>query len=131
MIKNISEEIPIDNCFSDNKHSSQIYSKKQLNENPEPNISSKNVVDFKMEPTIETITKRKHDVYLMLQRLKTIQIIVIVIPAQAVKKRIKIRIITRIKRMKNHRRNGNGNEKRKKRRRIKTPATEKENQTYL
>ena len=26
--KNISEEIPMDNCFSESKHSSQIYSKK-------------------------------------------------------------------------------------------------------
>ena len=33
-----------------------------INENPESNISSNNDVDFKMEPKIETITKRKHGV---------------------------------------------------------------------
>ena len=53
------------------------------------------------------------------------------IPTQAVKKHIKIRIIIKIRRMKNHRKNGNRSKKRKKHRRIKTPATEKENQTYL
>ena len=52
----------MDNCFSENKHSTQVYSKEQLNENPEPNISSKNDVDLKIEPTIQTITKRKHEV---------------------------------------------------------------------
>ena len=36
-------------------------SKEQLNENPESN-SSNNDVDFKMEPTIETNIKRRHDV---------------------------------------------------------------------
>ena len=35
--------------------------KKQLNKNPESNINSNNDVDFKMELTKETITKRKHD----------------------------------------------------------------------
>ena len=52
--KNISEEIPIDNCFSESKHSTQVYSKEQLNENPEYN-STYNDVGFKTEPTIETI----------------------------------------------------------------------------
>ena len=60
--KNIAEEIPMDNCFSESKHSTQVYSKEQLNENPESNISSNNDVDFKMEWTAETITKRKHDI---------------------------------------------------------------------
>ena len=60
--KNISEQISMDNCFSEGKRSTQIWSKDQLNENPESNISSNNDVDFKMEPTIEIITKRKHDV---------------------------------------------------------------------
>ena len=36
--KNISEEIPMDNCFSESKHSTQ--------ENPESNISSNNDLDF-------------------------------------------------------------------------------------
>ena len=39
----------MDNCFSESKHSTQVYSKEQLNENPESNISSNNDVDFKME----------------------------------------------------------------------------------
>ena len=47
--KNIAEEIPMDNCFSENKHSTQAYSKEELNKNPESNISSNNDVDFKME----------------------------------------------------------------------------------
>ena len=55
----------------------------------------------------------------------------LVIPTQAVKKRIKIRIIMKIRRMKDHRKNENGNKKGKKHRRIKTPVTEKENQAYL
>ena len=92
-----------------------------------------------MEPTIETNTKRRNDV-IILQRLITILIIAIVIiriknmlaiPTQAVKKRIKIRIIIKIRRMKNHRKNENGNKKRKKHRRIKIPVTQKENQAYL
>ena len=45
--KNISEEIPMDNCFSKSKHSTQLYSKEQLNENPEYNISSNNDVILK------------------------------------------------------------------------------------
>ena len=52
--KNISEEIPMDNCFSESKHSTQVYSKEQLNENPEYN-STNDDVGFKTEPTIETI----------------------------------------------------------------------------
>ena len=52
--KNISEEIPMDNCFSESKHSIQVYSKEQLNENPEYN-STNDDVGFKTEPTIETI----------------------------------------------------------------------------
>ena len=52
--KNISEEIPMDNCFSESKHSTQVYSKEQLNENPEYN-STNGDVGFKTEPTIETI----------------------------------------------------------------------------
>ena len=44
--KNISEEIPEDNCFSENKHSTKVYSKEQLSENPEPIISSSNDVNF-------------------------------------------------------------------------------------
>ena len=51
----------MDNCFSESKPSTQVYSKEQLNENRESN-SSNNDVDFKMEPTIETDTKRKHDI---------------------------------------------------------------------
>ena len=46
--KNVAEEIPMDNCFSGSKHSTQVYSKEQLNENPESN-SSNNDVHFKME----------------------------------------------------------------------------------
>ena len=46
--KNIAEEIPMDNCFSESKHSTQVYSKEQLNENPESN-SNNNDVDFRME----------------------------------------------------------------------------------
>ena len=53
------------------------------------------------------------------------------IPTQTIKKRIKVRIIIKIRRMKNHRKNGNGNKKRKKHPRIRTPITEKENQAYL
>ena len=76
----------------------------------------------------------------MLQRLITIQTITIVIiriknmlamPTQAVNKYIKIRIIIKIRRMKNHRNNENGNKKRKKHRWIKAPVTKKENQAYL
>ena len=52
----------MDNWFSESKHSTQAYSKEQLNENPESNISSNNDVDIKMEPAIKTITKRKHDI---------------------------------------------------------------------
>ena len=77
---------------------------------------------------------------LFLQRLLTIQIITIAIiriknmlaiPTQAIKKRIKVRIIIKIRRMKNHRKNENGNKKRKKHRRIKIPVTQKVNQAYL
>ena len=50
---------------------------------------------------------------------------------QATKKSIKIRIIIKIRRMENQRKNGSGNKKRKKHRWIKTPGTEKENQSYL
>ena len=32
--KNVSEEIPTDNCFSERKRSTQVYLKEQLNENP-------------------------------------------------------------------------------------------------
>ena len=32
--KNIAEEIPMGNCFSESKHATQVYSKEQLNENP-------------------------------------------------------------------------------------------------
>ena len=53
------------------------------------------------------------------------------IPTQAIKKHIKVRIIIKIRRMKNHRKNENGNKKRKKHRRIKIPVTQKENQAYL
>ena len=60
--ENISEEIPMVNCFSEGKRSTQVYSKEQLNENPESNIRSNNDVDFKIELTIVTITKRKHKV---------------------------------------------------------------------
>ena len=58
--KNIAEKIPIDKCFSQSRHSTQVYSKEQLSENPESNVSNSNDVGFKMEPTIETNTKRKH-----------------------------------------------------------------------
>ena len=60
--KNIAEEIPMDNFFSESKHLTRVCSKEQLNENPESNISSNYDVDFKMEPTRERITERKHDV---------------------------------------------------------------------
>ena len=92
-----------------------------------------------MEPTIETITKRKHGVNNTSKansdsnninsqiRIK----IMLAIPPQAVMKHIKIRIIIKLRGMKNHRKNGNGNKKRKIHRRIKTPAIEKENQAYL
>ena len=53
------------------------------------------------------------------------------IPTQALKKHIKIRIIIKIRRMKNHRNNENGNKKRKKHRWIKAPVTKRENQAYL
>ena len=45
--KNIAEEMPMDNSFSESKHSAQVYSKEQLNENPESNISSNNDVILK------------------------------------------------------------------------------------
>ena len=57
---------------------------------------------------------------IILQRLIAIQIMTIVIilikitlatPIQAANKSIKIRIITKIRRMKNHRKNGNRNRK--------------------
>ena len=53
------------------------------------------------------------------------------IPTQTVKKHIKIRIIIKIRRMKNHRNNENGNKKRKKHRWIKAPMTKRESQAYL
>ena len=53
------------------------------------------------------------------------------IPTQPAKNRKKIRIIIKIRRIKNHQKNENGSKKRKKHRRIKTPVTEKENQAYL
>ena len=77
---------------------------------------------------------------IILQRLITIPImtkviirikIMLVIPKQAVKKSLKIGIIIKTRRMKNHRKNENGNKKRKKHRRIKTPGKEKENQAYV
>ena len=77
---------------------------------------------------------------IILQRLITIPImtnvilqikIMLAIPMQATKKSIKIRIIIKIRRMENQRKNGSGNKKRKKHRWIKTPGTEKENQSYL
>ena len=52
----------MDNCFSESEHSTKVYSKEQLNENPESKIRSNNDVDFKMEPTVQTITERKQDV---------------------------------------------------------------------
>lgn len=55
--ENISEEISMDNCFSERKRSNQVYTKEQLDEDPESSICSNNDVDFKIEPT-----KRKHDV---------------------------------------------------------------------
>ena len=30
--KNIAEEIPMDNCFPESKHTTQVYSREQLNE---------------------------------------------------------------------------------------------------
>ena len=138
-LRKISEEIPMDNCFSEGKRSTQVYSKERLNENPESKISSNNDIDFKMEPTIETITK-ENTMSIILQRLITIPImtnvtlqikIMLAIPIQATKKSIKIRIIIKIRRMENQRKNGSGNKKRKKHRWIKTPGTEKENQSYL
>ena len=45
--KNIAEEIPMDNLFSESKHLIHVYSKEQLNENPESNISSNNDVILK------------------------------------------------------------------------------------
>ena len=52
----------MDNCFSEVKRSIQVYSKEQLSEDPEFNISNNNDIDFEMEATIERITKRKPDV---------------------------------------------------------------------
>ena len=49
------------NFFLQQRKLQSFDSKEQLNENPESN-SSNNDVDFKMEPTIETNTKRRHDV---------------------------------------------------------------------
>ena len=92
-----------------------------------------------MEPIIETITKRKHGVnntskanndsnnnsshnknkdYVSNTNTSS-------------KETYKNKIIIKIRRMKNHRKNEYGNKKRKKHQRIKTPATEKENQAYL
>ena len=73
---------------------------------------------------------------IILEGLTTIQIITIVtiriknmlaIPTEAVKKRIKMRIIIKIGRMKNHRKNENGKKKQKKHRRVKIPVKEREN----
>ena len=49
------------NFFLQQRKLQSFDSKEQLNENPESN-SSNNDVDFKMEPTIETNTKRRHDI---------------------------------------------------------------------
>ena len=49
------------NFFFKQRKLQSFDSKEQLNENPESN-SSNNDEDFKMEPTIETNTKRRHDV---------------------------------------------------------------------
>ena len=85
-----------------------------------------------MEPTIGTNTKRRHDVTILIIAIVIMRIKnMLAIPTQPVKKRIKIRIIIKIRRMKNHRKNENGNKKRKKHRRIKIPVTQKENQAYL
>lgn len=62
MRKTFSEEISMDNCFSERKPSTQAYSKEQLNENPESNINSNNDIDFEIEPTIDTITKTKYGI---------------------------------------------------------------------
>ena len=123
----------MDNCFSESKHSTQVYLKEQLNQNPESSISSNNDVDFKMESTIETITKRKHDVNNTSKanndsnnnnsHNKNKEHVSNTNTSS--KKRVKIRIITRVRRMKNHRKNENGNKKRKKHRWIKTPVTER------
>ena len=61
LLQQRSEEIPTDDCFSERKHSTKVYSKEQLHENPASNISNNNGVDTNIEPTIDTITKRKHD----------------------------------------------------------------------
>ena len=50
---------------------------------------------------------------------------------QTVRKSVKIRIIIKVRRIKNHRKNAIGIKKRKKDRRIKTPRTENKNQAYL
>ena len=60
--KNSSGKIQVDNCVSESKRSTQVYSNKKLNENPEFNISRSISVDFKSETTLETVTKRKYDV---------------------------------------------------------------------
>ena len=52
----------MNNCFSASKHLTIVYSKEQLNENPEFNISSNHDLILKWNQQIETITKRKHDV---------------------------------------------------------------------
>ena len=53
------------------------------------------------------------------------------IPTQAVKKRIKIWIIIKIRKMKNHRKNENGNKKRNKCRPIKTQAKRKRRTKHI
>ena len=53
------------------------------------------------------------------------------IPTQAVKKRIKIKIIIKIRRMKNHRKNENGKKKRKKTLADQNKSDRKKNKAYL
>ena len=104
-LRKISEQIPMDNCFSEGKRSTQVYSKERLNENPESKISSNNDIDFKMEPKIEKITKRKYDFnntsmannHSNNDKCHITNKDHVSKPIQATKKSIKIRIIIKIR----------------------------------
>ena len=95
--------------------------KKQLNKNPESNINSNNDVDFKMELTKETITKRKHDFNNTSKanndsnnnKSQNTNKDHVSNTNTSCKKSLKMKIIIKIRRVKNHRKNENGNKKRK------------------
>ena len=125
----------MDNCFSESKHSTQVYSKEQINKNPESNISSNNDVDFKMEPTKETVTKRKHDVNSTSKANNDLnnnnshnKNKDSVTNTNTTSKK---QIIIKIRRMKNYQKNKNGNKKGKNYWQSKMQATKKENPAYL